>query len=56
MRQKIIPSCDVHLGHYTQAAMRAPKWLMGDYYEVRIQPQFLLGGTICLSQGHPREL
>lgn len=39
MRQKIIPSCDVYLGHYTQAAVEAPNGLMEDYYGVGIQPR-----------------
>lgn len=39
MRQKIIPSCDVHLGHHTHAAAGAPKWLMEDYCGVGIQPR-----------------
>lgn len=38
MRQKIIPIHDVHLGHHTQAAVGAPKWLMEDYDGVGIQP------------------
>lgn len=38
MRQKIIPSLDVHLGHYTHAVAEAPKWLMEDYYGMEIQP------------------
>lgn len=57
MRQKIIPIHDVHLGHHTQAAVGAPKWLMEDYDGVGIQPlsKPLLDSTICLSCGHPRE-
>lgn len=38
-RQKIIPSHDIHLGYHTQAIMGTPKWLMGDYNGVGIQPR-----------------